>query len=222
VRLLDKKAHRLGVGEHSPVGIGRYLPERVEPEFEIGGHDILQVIDVSIIRQYDGHVNQEDRMAQTDATRRHPRRSPTAEELRIWRVFIETAEELRSVLAGRLQSESGLSAGDYAVMLALAEAEDRCLRSSDLAAHIGWERSRLSHHLGRMERRELIRRQDCATDSRGAEIILTPVGAEAFRRSTPPHLHAIRELFVDALTPDQLTAAGEIANALHAHLAGRG
>ena len=34
------------------------------------------------------------------------------------------------------------------------------MRSSELAAHIGWERSRLSHHLGRMERRDLIRRQD--------------------------------------------------------------
>ncbi|MEU4675618.1 MarR family transcriptional regulator [Micromonospora sp. NPDC023737] len=153
-----------------------------------------------------------------DTPRQRGRQLPTAEELRIWRDFIETTDVLRSRIASRLQSESALSPGDYAVLLALTEAPEQQMRSSELAAHIGWERSRLSHHLGRMERRGLIRRQECATDPRGAEVHLTAVGAEAFRGSTVPHLRAIRELFVDALTPDQLLAAGEIAAALRAHL----
>ena len=159
-------------------------------------------------------------MAQANQT--HPlRRSPTAEELRTWRAFIETADELRSILAARLQSESGLSSGDYSVLLALTEADDRKLRSSELAAHIGWERSRLSHHLGRMERRDLIRREECATDNRGAEILLTPVGRNAFRDASAPHLHDIRELFIDALSPAQLAAARDIADTLNAHLTAR-
>lgn len=143
----------------------------------------------------------------------------TAEELAIWRDYIETAEALRGELASRLQSESGLSAGDYAVLLALSEAPGQRLRSSDVAATIGWERSRLSHHLGRMERRGLIHREECATDSRGAEVVLDPTGAEAFRRASVPHLRAVRELFVDALTPTQLIAAGEVAKALRTHRA---
>src|ERR1700754_4755530 len=81
------------------------------------------------------------------------RQLPTTEELRIWRDFIETAESLRAELSSRLQSELSLSPGDYAVFLALSEAAGRRLRSSELAATIGWERSRLSHPLGRMERR---------------------------------------------------------------------
>lgn len=143
---------------------------------------------------------------------------PTTEQLRIWRDFIETADALRTRLGARLQEESGLSRGDYAVLLALSEAKDHRLRPSDLALRIGWERSRLSHHLGRMERRELIRREECATDTRGAEVVLTGSGAAAFRASTVPHLRAIRELFVDALTPEQLEAAGELAAALRAQL----
>ncbi|MET7752116.1 MarR family transcriptional regulator [Micromonospora sp. NPDC005367] len=156
-----------------------------------------------------------------DTPRQHGRQLPTAEELRIWRDFIETTDVLRSRIASRLQSDSALSPGDYAVLLALTEAPEQQMRSSELAAHIGWERSRLSHHLGRMERRGLIRRQECATDPRGAEVHLTAAGAEAFRGSTVPHLRAIRELFVDALTPEQLLAAGEIAAALRAHLDAR-
>lgn len=146
------------------------------------------------------------------------RRSPTADELRIWRLFIETSNQLGSVLNSRLQSESGLSSADYAVLLALTEAAGRQLRSSDLATHVGWERSRLSHHLGRMEGRGLIRRDDCATDNRGAEIVLTDAGAAAFRRASSSHLHAVRELFIDALTPAQVATAGEIAAALAAKL----
>jgi DNA-binding MarR family transcriptional regulator len=157
-------------------------------------------------------------MTENTTRRRNKRPLLTAEELRIWRDFIETAEALRSELASRLQSESALSPGDYAVLLALSEAPGQRLRSSDLATSIGWERSRLSHHLGRMERRGLIHREECATDNRGAEIVLDPTGAEAFRRASVPHLRAVRELFVDALTSTQLIAAGEVAKALRSSL----
>jgi DNA-binding MarR family transcriptional regulator len=157
-------------------------------------------------------------MAENTTRKRNRRPVLTQEELRIWRDFIETAEALRAELTSRLQVEAGLSPGDYAVMLALSEAPGRRLRSSDLAATIGWERSRLSHHLGRMERRGLIRRDECVTDSRGAEAVLEPAGAEAFRRASIPHLRDVRELFVDALSSTQLIAAGEVAKALRERL----
>ena len=149
---------------------------------------------------------------------RRTRQLPTHEELRIWREFIETAEALRAKLAARLQRESALSPGDYSVLLALSEADGNRMRSSEIADTIGWERSRLSHHLGRMERRGLIRREDCPTDSRGADIVLTQPGGDAFHAATVPHLRAIRELFVNALTPDELHAAGTVAAALRSHL----
>ncbi|NGO12586.1 MarR family transcriptional regulator [Streptomyces sp. HC44] len=143
---------------------------------------------------------------------------PTTEELRIWRDFIETTEALRSELAARLQSESSLSPGDYAVLLAVREADGRRLRPSRLASRIGWQRSRLSHHLRRMERRGLIRRASSATDGRGAEVVLTDEGAEAFRRASLPHLRAVRELFVGPLTRDQLAAAEQLATTLRTGL----
>lgn len=149
----------------------------------------------------------------------HPkRRLPTKEQLRVWREYIETAEALRSRLASRMQGESSLSLGDYQVLLALSEAESERLRSSALAARIGWERSRLSHHLGRMERRGLIRREECAEDSRGAEVVLSDAGSKAFRSGSIPHLEAVRELFIDALSPDQLAQLEALTSSLRAHL----
>ncbi|GIE83184.1 MarR family transcriptional regulator [Actinoplanes philippinensis] len=147
-----------------------------------------------------------------------PRRLPSSAQLRTWRDFIETVEALRTVVAARLQDDSGLSPGDYVVLLALSEAPETRLRPSDLATTIGWERSRLSHHLGRMERRGLIRREGFSGDSRGAFVVLEGAGATAFRSATVPHLTAVRELFVDALTADQLDAVAQITAALRDQL----
>lgn len=142
----------------------------------------------------------------------------TAAQLAVWRAFTETSEALRAELSSRLQSRSGVSAGDYAVLLALSEAAGRRLRSSALATEVGWERSRLSHHLGRMEKRGLVRREGSAEDSRGAEVVLTSDGVSAFRRASAPHLRDIEELFVSALSTEQLAAVDEITQALRARL----
>ena len=146
------------------------------------------------------------------------RRRLTAPELATWRALIDTTNELRRILGAQLQQESSLSPADYQVLLALREAAGRRLRSSELAATIDWERSRLSHHLGRMERRGLIRRDECVTDSRGAEVSLTEHGAGSFRRAGAPHLRAIKKHFADALTPEQFEALAEILEALQNHL----
>lgn len=151
-----------------------------------------------------------------DATRQ--RHVPTSEELAIWRAHLETFDVVRSRIESRLHQDSQLSGGDYRVLLALNEAEGKTMRSSVLAAHIDWERSRLSGQLGRMEKRGLVRREACADDARGSDVFLTDDGARVFRASTMPHLHAVKALFVDALTPEQLIALGEASAALRSHL----
>jgi DNA-binding MarR family transcriptional regulator len=146
------------------------------------------------------------------------RRLPDKDELAIWRAHIETFEIVRARIDARLHQDSQLSSGDYRILLALSEATGTALRSSELAAHIEWERSRLSGHLGRMEKRGLVRREPCAEDARGARVVLTDDGARAFRAATVPHLRAVKEVFVDALSPVQLAALGEAAAAMRRHL----
>ena len=145
------------------------------------------------------------------------RRRMTSAELGTWRSLLDTTGELRRVLGAELQ-ETSLSPADYQVLLALTEAAAKRMRSSELARTIDWERSRLSHHLGRMERRRLIRRDDCATDSRGAEVSLTAEGARVFRRATAPHMRSIKRHFADALTPEQFAALADILRSLQRHL----
>src|SRR5438067_13768696 len=145
------------------------------------------------------------------------RRQMTSAELATWRSLLDTTGEVRRVLGAELQ-ETNLSPADYQVLLALTEADGKQMRSSELARTIDWERSRLSHHLGRIERRRLIRRDNCATDSRGAEIALTAEGARVFRRATAPHMRSVKRHFADALTPEQFAALGDILRSLERHL----
>jgi len=141
----------------------------------------------------------------------------TSSELATWRSLLDTTEELRRVLGAELQ-QIGLSPADYQVLLALSEAKGKRMRSSELARSIDWERSRLSHHLGRMERRRLIRRDDCAIDSRGAEVSLTAEGRRVFRRATVPHMRSIKRHFADALTPEQFVVLADVLVSLQNHL----
>lgn len=143
---------------------------------------------------------------------------PSRDELRDWRDYIETSQLVNSMVAAQLQAHAGISTADYSVMLALNEAEARTLRSSKLAEDMGWDRSRLSHQLGRMEKRGLIRREKCAEDSRGSHVVLTDEGYEVYRKASIEHLRDVREYFIAALSPQQLSALGEASAALRAHL----
>src|ERR1700756_2986634 len=153
----------------------------------------------------------------TQAVGPRARRRMTSSELATWRSLLDTTAELRRVLGAELQ-QTGLSPADYQVLLALTEAKGKRMRSSELARTIDWERSRLSHHLARLERRRLIRRDDCAIDSRGAEVSLTIEGRRVFRRATVPHMRSIKRHFADALTPEQFMALANVLVSLQNHL----
>lgn len=115
--------------------------------------------------------------------------------------------------------DSGLSSSDHVVLLALSRAEGRWLRTSELAATIFWERSRLSHQVRRMAERGLVRRERSSADQRGSEVHLTPEALDALRDASGPHLRHVRELFVDALDDEQQAAVASAMRSLVEHLA---
>jgi DNA-binding MarR family transcriptional regulator len=98
----------------------------------------------------------------------------------------------------------GLSHADYAVLVELSEAPEGCLRAFQLGRALRWEKSRLSHHLKRMEARGLVCREDCAEDGRGSEVALTADGRAAIEAAAPAHVEDVRRLMIDQLTPEQL------------------
>jgi DNA-binding MarR family transcriptional regulator len=125
---------------------------------------------------------------------------------------------LEGELVRQLADDSGLSYSDYVVLVALTDRPDGRMRLFELADVLGWEKSRLSHHVGRMADRKLVKKEKCDLDRRGAYVVVTRRGRTAIEAAAPGHVAAVRRLFVDRLTPSQLEAIGEAADIVLAAL----
>ena len=127
----------------------------------------------------------------------------TDEEQQAWRATVQLSQLLLRQLDRDLNAH-GLNSRDYEILVELSEAPEHRLRMTDLADATSQSRSRLSHQITRMERRGLVRRDDCEGDKRGTFAVLTSAGMAAIKRAAPSHVENVRRHFVDRLTPGQL------------------
>ncbi|GEA86399.1 MarR family winged helix-turn-helix transcriptional regulator [Cellulomonas cellasea] len=169
-------------------------------------------------------------MTSTDApTERASRRAAStdvrwlsAEEQTHWRAFRDGTALLLDVLGRELDDDSGLSLGEYEVLVRLSEAPDRTLRMSELAGELAHSRSRLTHTIRRMESDGLVARTPCAEDARGVNCTMTDAGWQRIVDAAPGHVEAVRANLVDVLTPAQLAALGEAMGVVIEHLRSAG
>src|ERR1700747_3380415 len=114
---------------------------------------------------------------QPDRSRKSSRQSAfnslTPDQRRAWTAFMRVRLRLTYEMNRQLQADSKLSLPDYDVLIALRYAPRGRKQITELAAEIGWERSRLSHHLRRLESRGLVELRAAPTDGRATEITLT-------------------------------------------------
>lgn len=142
------------------------------------------------------------------------------EETRAWRGYQIMSAQLSARLHRSLVEETGLSLSDYVVLVHLSEAPENTLRPYELGSALTWEKSRLSHHLTRMERRGLICRRECETDARGQLVQLTEAGRTAIESAAPHHVEHVRNLMIDHLTPSELESIAEISEKLLERMSG--
>lgn len=135
----------------------------------------------------------------------------TPEEQRAWRGFVRLHERLGGRLGRMLQSESRVSPADFAVLVNLTDSPEGRQRYQDLARALEWEKSRMSHHIARMAARGMVVREECPEDGRGAFVVITDAGRAAIDAAAPRHVEAVRELFMDHVTPAELRVLTEIS-----------
>jgi DNA-binding MarR family transcriptional regulator len=141
------------------------------------------------------------------------------DEQRMWRSVLRMYAQLTGALAQALKADSEMSISDYEVLAILSEAPDQMLRARELRCELQWEKSRLAHHVRRMEQRGYVRRETCTDDSRAPLVCLTKTGHSAIRAAAPAHVARVRELFFAALTPEQARSMRKAAEAVLANLA---
>jgi DNA-binding MarR family transcriptional regulator len=141
------------------------------------------------------------------------------EEQRAWRSLITMQDGLMEFLDRELRHRCGVSTPDYEVLAHLSESPEGRLRPFELGRLLRWEKSRLSQHLGRMQKRGLVSRDRCVTDQRGAVVTITPRGRDLITAAAPQHVANVRDVFIDQLTKAELKSLTAIGDKVRKRLA---
>ena len=125
-----------------------------------------------------------------------PAMTPSSTWLRYKRAF----EVVRQAVINDVTAATGESEADLGVLVQISEAGGT-LRQSAIAAGTGWDRTRLSHQLTRLERRSLVIRHKLTN---GVDVRLSAEGIAFLASAHPIFESAVQTNFVGRLDgPDR-------------------
>lgn len=121
-------------------------------------------------------------------------------ERRLWFAWKRAVEVVRMRTAEEVRAATGVSDADVAVLIHTADAGG--LRQNQLATRLGWDRTRVSHQVSRMQQRGLVDREK--TEDGGVTVHLTAAGRHLVDLATPVHAAAVRRQLIEPLTASQV------------------
>jgi len=134
------------------------------------------------------------------------------QELRVWHAFRLMGEDVLSRVGRDIAEATGLSGSEFGVLSRLAAIGNGEMRQQHLARTMGWDKSRLSHQLTRMQERKLIERR--RSQGNAVVVLLTETGREMLWDARPVHAESVRSNLLSRLTPDQIATIVRISNLL--------
>jgi DNA-binding MarR family transcriptional regulator len=141
-----------------------------------------------------------------------PNQLLTPQELRVWHAFQIMGAEVLARVGRNLTAEVGLSGPEFGVLSRLAGIGKGQMRQQALAECMGWDKSRLSHQLTRMQQRGLVQRQ--SSDSRTVTVVLTRQGQKTLDAAAPVHAESVRRNLLSRLSKEQTATLVRISNIL--------
>jgi DNA-binding MarR family transcriptional regulator len=133
-------------------------------------------------------------------------------ELRIWHAFISMGEDVLERVGRDIAGSTGLSGPEFGVLSRLAAYGKGVMRQQELASVMGWEKSRLSHQLSRMQKRKLIERRE--GDGRATLVAVARIGREKLEQALPIRADSVRRNLLSRLTPEQIDTMIRVSNLL--------
>jgi DNA-binding MarR family transcriptional regulator len=133
-------------------------------------------------------------------------------ELRVWYAFISMGEDVLERVGRDISRATALSGAEFGVLSRLAAYGKGEMRQQELATVMGWEKSRLSHQLSRMQKRKLLERR--AGDERTTIVALTKTGQERLKSALPVRAESVRRNLLSRLSAEQIEMILRISNLL--------
>jgi DNA-binding MarR family transcriptional regulator len=133
-------------------------------------------------------------------------------ELRVWHAFLLMGEDVLGRVGRDIVQATGLSGPEFGVLSRLVGVGKGEMRQQALARVMGWDKSRLSHQLTRMQKRALIERHP--TDGNAVLVMLTDLGREKLDSARPIHAESVRRNLLSRLTQEQIDTIVRVSNLL--------
>jgi DNA-binding MarR family transcriptional regulator len=134
----------------------------------------------------------------------------SADEADAWIGLLEAHKQLTRALDAELDAAHGLGLSTLELLGRLAAAGERWPRLSELAGDTGLSLGRVSRHMDALQRRGLVQRRRCASDSRAVEAQLTDAGRVLQREAEAAHAAAVRARFLDHVDAEELAALAAV------------
>ncbi len=145
----------------------------------------------------------------------------TEREKGFWLAFIEASHLIERMLDQRLRAETGLTYGQYEILMRLASAPGRKMRMSELADQAVTTRSGLTYQVSQLEKSGLVSRRAYPGDERGVLAHLTPAGQVLLDKLIPVQEAVVSEYLTGQLSAEQLDALAAAMCATRRHLRGQ-
>jgi len=135
-----------------------------------------------------------------------------------WRAFHKIGTSLLPHLGRQVTNHSGISGAEYVVLVALSELTAPSVNLNRLATGLGWEISRMSHQISRMNDAGLVKKTVNVKDSRCFDVSITAKGKRIAEEAIPLQSKEINHCFSDVLTQAQMNSLIEISEAISNHM----
>ena len=135
-----------------------------------------------------------------------------------WRAFHKIGTSLLPHLGRQVSNHSGISGAEYVVLVALSELPVPAVNLNRLATGLGWEISRMSHQVSRMEEAGLVKKTKNLEDSRCFDLSITAKGRKIAEAAIPLQSKEINHCFSEVLTQTQMKSLIEISEAISSHM----
>ena len=122
------------------------------------------------------------------------------------------SEDVLGRVGRDIAKATGVSGPEFGVLSRLAALGKGELRQQALSEMMGWDKSRLSHQLTRMQQRRLIQRRP--TEGKGVLVVLTERGRAALDAARPIHADSVRRNLLSRLSSEQIDTIVRVSNLL--------
>ncbi len=134
------------------------------------------------------------------------------QELRVWHAFKLMGEDVLARVGRDIAEATGLSGPEFGVLSRLVGIGKGEMRQQNLAHSMGWDKSRLSHQLTRMQQRKLIERREA--EQRVVLVAITKHGQRMLDAARPIHAESVRRNLLSRLSAEQIATIVRVSNIL--------